>query len=175
MDEKLVELLSKKNEQAIDEIKKQYDPKINYIVKKIVTNPSDAEECISDVYMKIWDNSDSFKREKGKFSTWICIIARNTALNYIKRKDTSFTELDKCGLTTASAEDEAERKNKAEKIMKTINLLSNEEKDLFYRKYYYLQSIAQISAEKGCTQRAIDGKLYRLRKKLQKKLGEDFV
>lgn len=42
---------------------------------------------------------------------------------------------------------------------------------LFYRKYYYLQSIAQIASELGMTERAVEGKLYRLKKQLRKMLG----
>ena len=44
---------------------------------------------------------------------------------------------------------------------------------LFYRKYYYLQSTAQIAAEMGLTERAVEGRLYRLRRRLQKALGGD--
>ena len=35
---------------------------------------------------------------------------------------------------------------------------------LFYRKYYYLQPTAQIAAELGMTERAVEGRLYRLKK-----------
>jgi len=42
---------------------------------------------------------------------------------------------------------------------------------LFYRKYYYLQPTAQIASEMGMTERAVEGKLYRLKKQLRKMLG----
>ena len=42
---------------------------------------------------------------------------------------------------------------------------------LFYRKYYYQQSTAQIACETGMTQRAVEGKLYRLKKNLRETLG----
>lgn len=45
----------------------------------------------------------------------------------------------------------------------------------FYRKYYYLQSTAQIARELGMTERAVEGKLYRLKKKLRNLLGGDTV
>ena len=45
---------------------------------------------------------------------------------------------------------------------------------MFDRKYYYLQSTRQIAAELGTSERAVEGKLYRLRKKLQKALGGEF-
>ncbi|MFR0796033.1 MAG: sigma factor-like helix-turn-helix DNA-binding protein [Oscillospiraceae bacterium] len=44
---------------------------------------------------------------------------------------------------------------------------------MFYRKYYYLQSTAQIAAELGMTERAVEGRLYRLKKRLRTMLGGD--
>ena len=42
-----------------------------------------------------------------------------------------------------------------------------------YRKYYYRQSTAQIAAELGTTERAVEGRLYRIKKALRKALGGD--
>ena len=54
---------------------------------------------------------------------------------------------------------------------KAVERLGDMDRNLFYRKYYYLQSTAQIAAELGVTERAVEGRLYRLRKKLQHLLG----
>lgn len=61
-----------------------------------------------------------------------------------------------------------------ERLQEAIRNLSYQEQILFYRKYYYLQSTRQIAAELGTSERAVEGKLYRLRKKLQKALGGEF-
>ena len=45
------------------------------------------------------------------------------------------------------------------------------ERQIFYRKYYYRQATAQIAAEMGLTQRAVEGRLYRIKKNLRDKLG----
>ena len=47
-----------------------------------------------------------------------------------------------------------------------------QERDLFYRKYYYCQSTAQMAAELGLTERAVEGRLYRLQGLRQKLGGE---
>ena len=47
-------------------------------------------------------------------------------------------------------------------------------RDLFYRKYYYCQSTAQMAAELSLTERAVEGRLYRLRQSLRQQLGGDF-
>lgn len=59
----------------------------------------------------------------------------------------------------------------ANELSRALSSLSRRDYLLFYRKYYYLQSTAQIAAELGVTERAVEGRLYRLRKKLQHLLG----
>ena len=59
-------------------------------------------------------------------------------------------------------------------LNQALQKLSPREWTLFYRKYYYLQSTVQIAAELGMTERAVEGRLYRLKKKLQKLLGGEW-
>ena len=56
-------------------------------------------------------------------------------------------------------------------ILLHLGRLLPEERLLFYRKYYYLQTTARIAAELGMTERAVEGRLYRIRKNLREKLG----
>ena len=44
-----------------------------------------------------------------------------------------------------------------------------------YRRYYYQQSIMQIASELSMTERAVEGKLYRIRKKLRDLIGGEDV
>lgn len=63
------------------------------------------------------------------------------------------------------------KKERQEALSAALNRLSYKDRLLFYRKYYYRQSTAQIAAELGMTERAVEGKLYRLKKQLRKSLG----
>ena len=46
------------------------------------------------------------------------------------------------------------------------------DRKIFYRRYY-LQPVSQIAAELGLSQRAVEGRLYRLRNRLRQELGGD--
>ena len=52
-----------------------------------------------------------------------------------------------------------------------LGRLNTRDRILFYRKYYYMQSTAQIAAEVGMTERAVEGRLYRIKKRLREWLG----
>lgn len=65
------------------------------------------------------------------------------------------------------------QKERIQRLQEALDKLSARDRALFYRKYYYLQSTARIAAELGTTERAVEGKLYRIRKRLQSLLGCD--
>ena len=56
--------------------------------------------------------------------------------------------------------------------MSLLDELSPKDKTLIYRKYYYMQSTEQIAAEMGLTERAVEGRLYRIKQKLRGKYHE---
>ena len=73
----------------------------------------------------------------------------------------------------ALAGDEILRRERMERLRSAVASLSGAEKNLFYRKYYYMQSTAQIAAELGLSERGVEGRLYRLRGRLRKLMGGD--
>lgn len=175
MDEKIIALIKARQDEGLRLLQRQYAGLVHYIVGNILENPEDTEECVSDIYIKIWNSIESYSLQKGKFTTWLTVVARNTALNYLKYKQhRNHEELKEDAAGTSSLEEEVLRRERAEELKQAIATLSLEEQHLFYRKYYYLQKTAQIAAELGMTERSVEGKLYRLRKELQQKLGGDF-
>lgn len=174
MNDNIVELIRSQQDEGLRLLQQQYSGLMHYIVGSILQNQNDIEECISDICIKVWYSIESYSPEKGKFSTWLTVISRNAALNYLKRKQEEHEELKEETADTLSLEDDVLRRERAEELKHAISTLSLEEQHIFYRKYYYLQQTAQIAAELGMTERSVEGKLYRLRKKLQKKLRGDF-
>lgn len=76
---------------------------------------------------------------------------------------------------TIAPEEVLLRKERQKILEQALLQVSRQERLLFYRKYYYMQSTAQIARELGMTERAVEGKLYRLKKKLRELLGGDTV
>lgn len=166
----LIELIKSQSDDGMKLLHEKYSGLMHYVVSGILENQNDVEECISDICMKVWNSIETYSAQKSKFSTWLTVIARNTALNY-HRKNKGHEVLNEENAVQSSPEEDVLRQEQAEELKRAISFLSPDEQHIFYRKYYYLQQIAQIAAELGMTNRSVEGKLYRIRKKLQIKLG----
>lgn len=174
MQENTVEwLLLEKNEQGMDALLLHYGPLMRYIIAPILQNPQDREDCLSEVSMRVWEKIGQFDGEKGSFRAWLTAITRNTALNHARRASGSSAEelSESTPSPELSPEETLLKKERQEALKTALSRLSYKDRLLFYRKYYYRQSTAQIAAELGMTERAVEGKLYRLKKQLRKSLG----
>lgn len=58
-----------------------------------------------------------------------------------------------------------------DELRRAIAALPPGERALIYRKYYYRQPTAQIASELGLSPRAVEGRLYRIKKRLGAALG----
>lgn len=174
MQENTVErLLLEKNEQGMDALLLHYGPLMRYIIAPILQNPQDREDCLSEVLMRVWEKIGQFDGEKGSFHAWLTAITRNTALNHARKASGSSAEelSESTPSPELSPEETLLKKERQEALKTALSRLSYKDRLLFYRKYYYRQSTAQIAAELGMTERAVEGKLYRVKKQLRKSLG----
>jgi RNA polymerase sigma-70 factor (ECF subfamily) len=171
----LVELLRTREQAGMDALLKQHGPLMRYIIRPILESPQEREECLSDVAMLVWEKIDSYAPEKGSFEAWLSALTRNTALNRrrgLLRQETVQIDEDENQADDAPGPEELLLKQEqAQRVRAALGRLDAQEKALFYRKYYYLQSTAQIAAEMGLTPRAVEGRLRRLRLRLRKELG----
>ena len=172
MDERiLMEKIAGGDEAALHALLRQSGPLIRYILRPILTDERDREECYADISLKVWQTAGSFDGEKGTLKAWLTVLSRNAALNRARRAQTDAPLEEDVPHTGGSAEEELLRRELRQRLQSTVAALPPEERNLFYRKYYYCQSTAQMAAELGLTERAVEGRLYRLRQGLRQKLG----
>lgn len=174
-DRELTHLLNRREQRGLDELLRKYGPMLRYIIAPMLDDPREREECFSDVTLLVWDKIGSYVPEKGSFSAWLSALARNTALN--RRRDNwrhRHIQEEPDGTIPDSGpgpEDCLLQKERAQRLQQAVDRLGGQERILFYRKYYYLQSMSQMAAELGLSQRAVEGRLHRLRNHLRKELG----
>lgn len=68
-------------------------------------------------------------------------------------------------------DEEVIQRERQAKLEAAIRSLSGTDKILFYRRYYYMQSVKQISAETGMTLKSVESRLYRLKQRLKDEMG----
>lgn len=162
-----------KHPDGMQQLLLHYGPLIRYIIAPIVPDAHDREDCFSEVTLRIWEKADRFAPQRGSWKAWLTAVTRNTAYNFA-RQTTRRGEGELPEHAPSPAPDPEEALLWAERrraLQRALAQLSTAEQALFYRKYYYLQPTSQIASELGTTERAVEGRLYRLKKRLRGMLG----
>ena len=172
-DTELLEHFAQNSAQGMEALLRQYGPLLRYVIGGVLRDRQDAEDCYSEVSLALWQKLENFDPEKGSLSAWLTAIARNAALNHLKARIRREKHQLEEPAEILTPEQQVLRKERAERLRATVARLPEADRKLFYRRYYYLQPVGQIAAELGLSQRAVEGRLYRLRQRLRQELGGD--
>ena len=168
----MIAQLLQQDERGMEALLLHYGPLMRYIIAPILPDPQDREECLSEASLRVWQ----FDAARGSWSAWLTAVTRNTALNFQRsaaRHGDTQTLPEDAPSPEASPEEALIQAERRAALHDALARLGQNDRALFYRKYYYLQSTAQIAAELGMTERAVEGRLYRLKKRLRTMLGGD--
>ena len=61
-------------------------PKLFAIVLRIVRDRAIAEDILQDAFVKVWQNAASYSRSEGEPLNWLVSIARNRAIDELRKK-----------------------------------------------------------------------------------------
>lgn len=146
----------------------------NYFVSK-----ADAEDIISDFYVKFWEAVKSFK-EGQSFSAYFWIIFKNTLKDYFKKnQDTPFTDLQSINSEEAFEDtlvDDIDISHlldntfRYEQIEKAMKLLDDTSKDIIYFRFIEEKTNEEISLITWLSNELIRQRFSRALKQLKKLL-----
>jgi RNA polymerase sigma-70 factor (ECF subfamily) len=180
-DELLVQQFWDREEAAIETAKKQYERYCLYIANNVLQNSLDAEECLNDALLAAWNSIPPHRPER--LQTFLGRLTRNIALNKLRS-----SQAVKRGAGNAEAvldevadwlraehdtESEADARMLAEAINRFLDRLPETDRQVFVRRYWYFQSVAEIAEVCRCSESKIKSMLYRTRKKLHKALEQE--
>ncbi|MEW8506180.1 MAG: sigma-70 family RNA polymerase sigma factor [Candidatus Thiodiazotropha sp.] len=87
-DQRLRDLLAASalnDRKAFAEVYRIAAPILYGIVLHILKREAWAEECLQEAFVKIWNNADSYRSHLAAPMTWMATIARNQALDQLRR------------------------------------------------------------------------------------------
>ena len=179
-DEKIIDLYWERSERAIAETERKYGAYCRSIATHILYNQEDSEECVNDTYLRAWNAMP--KERPAILSAFLGAITRNLSLDRYRKNHSAkrggkevafvFDELIDC----VSKEDglqSLEEKELVESLNCFLKGLRQEQRVLFLRRYWYMDSIAEIAARYSMSESKVKSILFRTRKKLWEQLQKE--
>ena len=181
-DTKIIDLYFARNETAITETDQKYGTYCRSIAWNILQNHEDLEECVSDTWLRAW-NAMPPQRPR-VLRQFLAKITRNLSFDRFRADHAqkrgsgevplALEELKECVGSGDPATD-AERKLLEELIGQFLQQLSQRDRGVFLRRYFYMESHKDIAARYGMKETNVRLCLSRTRQRLREYLRkEDF-
>lgn len=152
-DSELYEGLQAGDKSCLERLYQKYEKLLYSYAYKMTSNHELSEEVVQDVFMKVWQKKGAYDANKGKLSTWLISVTRNSVIDLSRRKklDTfEYDERDDVNNDTdhfnSSVEKTAQKHEDAHLIDEAMRSLDDEQKKiitLFYFKAYSQSQIAK--------------------------------
>lgn len=84
-DEALVERVKEQDVAAFTVLYDRYAPAV-YALAAHLLNPTEAEEVVQEVFLRLWNKAGQFDAQTGLFKSWFMTIARNQIWDLLKRR-----------------------------------------------------------------------------------------
>ena len=172
-DQAIIALFRSRSEDAITACRKEYDSYLSSLALRILRDSSDAEECVSDTYLQVWQRIPP--DEPQHFKAYLAAICRYFAFDRLDRRQAKkrsaeivelTEELQAC-LPDRSAEEELDLRELGRTLDRFLRTLSEEHRRIFLRRYWFADTVREIAAHCGISESKVKTSLFRTREKLR--------
>lgn len=180
-DSKIIDLYWERAETAIEETERAYGRRLYGLSHRILQNQQDAEENVSDTYMRTWETIPP-QRPK-YFFAFLSKICRRLALDRLDWKAAAkrnaevvclTQEMEQC-IPDTSRDRSLEGKELRRILEAFLDSLSKDSRLIFLRRYLYVDTVAEIAARYGMTESKVKMQLKRTRAKLSAYLEKEGI
>ena len=181
-DQTIIDLFELRSEKAVGELADKYGKLCNRIAVNILKNERDAEECVNDAYLGVWNTIPPQKPEK--LGSYVCRIVRNLAVKQYhyntaqKRNsyyDAALEELSECLPSGENVEETCDARELSQVLNRFLATLDKESRMLFVRRYWYADSVSALAEMFQLNPHTVSVRLSRLRQKLNRFLKEEGI
>lgn len=180
-DEAIVSLYWAREESAIRETEIKYDRYLTKIAYNILADREDSRESVNDTYLAAWNSMPPHR--PGVLSAYLAKLTRRISIdrfryrNRDKRRESEYTlslsELGDCVSGGNTTEEIINVKLLADAIGIYLRLQSEEARNAFIGRYYFLDSVKEVAAYCGMSESKCKTLLHRTRVGLKEYLRKE--
>ena len=182
IDNRIIALYQARNETAIEMTDMHYGSFSRSLSYRILGSHEDAEECVNDSYMNLWDTIPPVIPQSLK--AYLGRIVRNLSLTLFRKHKAEkrdedanilLSELEECIPARNDVEQAMEHKLLLQLMERWLRSEKEENRKLFMLRYWYGESCGELAERFHLSEGKVADRLYRMRNRLKKYLEGEGV
>jgi RNA polymerase sigma-70 factor (ECF subfamily) len=181
-DEELMRRTQQGDKQAFALLYERYSASVLSYLYRMLGNLDDVESIAQEVFLRAFRFAPTYRFPQ-KFSTWLFTITRNLAINHSRRRKRSpvrnVTELNLEGVdisgdpyqVAARATDDVEKQEEIARMLKALDVLSEDQKEVIVLGVFQDLSYAEIEEITGTKAVTLRSRMFHGLKRLGRMIG----
>ena len=171
-DDVIIQKIIDGDEESFGYMIDKYSKLLWVIVGGILNNigtVQDIEECISDVFVEVWQNPKAFIKQKGPLKNYLAVMAKSKALD--RYRVLSKSKIVEINETIKSSDDDlldyVINKEMYASLYEAIDSLSEPNKEIIIRRYFFEEKPAYIAERTNIPVKEVENRLYQSKLRLR--------
>jgi RNA polymerase sigma-70 factor (ECF subfamily) len=167
----LMTRISSGDELAFRTLYGRHNLRIHRFLGRMLRNAAAAEDVLSEVFLDAWRQAGRYEG-RSSVNTWLCAIARNKALEYLRKYPPAAKHADMPEIADASDTPDimVQKSDKKALLRQCVERLGPEHRDVVELAYYHEKSIEDVGEILQIPLNTVKTRMFYARKKLSEML-----
>src|SRR5215813_12003575 len=85
-DAALIDRIQSGDETAMTDMYDRYSGIVYGVALRVLGDTTAAEDVLQEVFLQLWRNPQGFDCERGRLAPWLAVIARNRAIDLLRKR-----------------------------------------------------------------------------------------
>ena len=127
----------------------RYSGVVYGVALRVLANATAAEDVVQEVFLQLWRNPQAFDADRGRLAPWLAVIARNRAIDHLRKRPQE-DDIDELPISTGvDLEDDAARRLAVEKVRGVLAQLPQEQRKALEMAFFEGMTHTEIAGKTG--------------------------
>jgi len=137
------------DESAMSDLYDRYSGVVYGVALRVLGSTTAAEDVLQEVFLQLWRNPQAFDADRGRLAPWLAVIARNRAIDVLRKRPME-EDIDELPISTGvNLEDEASERIAIDKIRGVLAQLPAEQRKALEMAYFEGLTHTEIASKTG--------------------------
>lgn len=148
-DATLIARLRAGDQSAMADLYDRYSGVVYGVALRVLANATAAEDVVQEVFLQLWRNPQSFNAERGRLAPWLAVIARNRAIDHLRKRPAE-DDIDELPISTGvDLEGDAAQKLAIDKVRGVLSALPQDQRKALEMAFFEGMTHTEIAGKTG--------------------------
>lgn len=137
------------DQSAMADLYDRYAGVVYGVALRVLTSTAAAEDVVQEVFLQLWRSPQAFDADRGRLAPWLAVIARNRAIDLLRKRPPE-DDIDEMPISTGvNLEDAASQKLVVDKIRGVLGGLPQDQRKALEMAFFEGMTHSEIAGKTG--------------------------